>query len=78
MGLRMAMWNLFGGQNRDGNLFLAWLSEECFEHDATWAPGCDDQEHAYNEGKRSIILKMRRSLMLAEEMAHGRRSDPDE
>lgn len=45
----------------DGQEFLRWLSVRCLERERTFVPGQADMT-AFNEGKRVILLMIRRIL----------------
>lgn len=47
--------------NEDGRWLLDWLSGECMEHQSTFVP-TNDRASAFNEGKRSLILRLRSIL----------------
>ncbi len=42
----------------DGKQLLDWFSKECMEHDQTFVPE-SDRLTSFNEGKRSLIRRIR-------------------
>jgi len=45
----------------DGQQILDWFGKECMENEQTFVPEHDDLTH-FNEGKRSLILRIRAVL----------------
>jgi len=44
-----------------GQMTLDWISKECMEHEQTFVPD-SERVTAFNEGKRSFILRLRAAL----------------